>query len=93
MFQAITTKYLGPTNYRGSRIKARAQVGAITIPWDYALSVDDNHKAAAEALALKWEWAGLWIGGATYTNEGHTFVKVGSYGEAFHGSAFRVEEE
>lgn len=75
MFQAITTKFLGPTNHRGSRVKARAQVGSITIPWDYALSVDDNHKAAALALALKWEWSGQWIGGSTYTNEGHTFVR------------------
>ena len=93
MYQAITTKFLGPTNHRGSRVKARAQVGSITIPWDYALSVDDNHKAAAQALARKWGWSGHWIGGATYTNDGHTFVKVDSYGEAFHAFAFRVEGE
>ena len=51
MFQAITTKYLAPTNYRGARVKASAQSGSITLPWDHALSPVNNHRAAAEALA------------------------------------------
>ena len=56
MTQAITTKYFGPTNTRGSRVKAQAQAGSVTIHWDYALNSDDNHKAAAKALMAKFEW-------------------------------------
>lgn len=54
--QAIVTKNLGPTNSRGSRVKATAQAGSITIAWDHALNSDGNHEAAALALALKLGW-------------------------------------
>jgi len=54
--QAIQTRYLGPTNTRGSRIKAWAAAGSITIPYLHALSDQACHRAAAEALALKLEW-------------------------------------
>ena len=33
--QAIVTKYLGPTTYRGSRIVARCQAKKITVPYTY----------------------------------------------------------
>lgn len=56
MRQAIVTKYLGPTNTRGARVKATAYAGSVTIPWDDAKDVDDNHYAAALALAFKFEW-------------------------------------
>lgn len=54
--QAIRTRYLGPTNYRGSRIKASAQAGSVTVSYDYALNIDGNHKAAAQALVDKLDW-------------------------------------
>lgn len=54
--QAITTKYLGPTNTRGARIKATAACGSITIPWDHALDACGNHHAAACALARSKDW-------------------------------------
>lgn len=54
--QAIVTKFLGPTNNRGSRVKASAFAGSIIVSWDYSKGVDDNHYAAALALALKLEW-------------------------------------
>ena len=38
MFQAIQVKYLGPTNYRGSRYKAIAAAGSVTVGADNALS-------------------------------------------------------
>ena len=53
MYQAIVTKFLGPTNSRGARIVARAQAGKITVSWDHSLNVDANHTAAARALAEK----------------------------------------
>jgi hypothetical protein len=62
--QAIQTEYLGPTNVRGSRVKATAQAGSITLNWDNALNPDRNHKAAALALATKLGWNyGIWHGG------------------------------
>lgn len=54
--QAIQTKYLGPTNNRGSRVKATAAAGSVTVSWDYALNQCDNHRAAAKALCDKLRW-------------------------------------
>jgi hypothetical protein len=48
--QAITTKYLCPTNTRGARIKASCQSGSRIGSWDDALSADENHVAACAAL-------------------------------------------
>lgn len=53
MAQAITTKFIGPTNTKGSRIKASCWRASITISWDYALNSDANHKAAINALVNK----------------------------------------
>lgn len=63
MRQAIETKYIGPTNSRGARIKASAQAGSVTVPWDDGLDVDANHDRAAQALARKLNWTGKLIGG------------------------------
>jgi hypothetical protein len=40
--------------------------------WDDALNVDENHSAAAYALADKLQWTGAWHGGAT--KDGYCFV-------------------
>lgn len=75
--QAITTKYLGPTNSRGSRVKASAQAGSITVEWDDALNPPDNHAAAALAFAQKYDWdkhAKRMIGGALPDGSGYAFV-------------------
>lgn len=61
--QAITTKYVGATNTRGSRIVASADAGRVTVSWDYALDVFENHKKAAEAYCKKKGWTGRLIGG------------------------------
>jgi hypothetical protein len=57
-YMAIETKYLGPTNYRGSRIKATAldtfhsdaKPKSVTRPYDYADDADVNHWRAAALL-------------------------------------------
>ncbi len=72
--QAIVTEYMGPTNSRGSRIKAMAESGSVTVPYDYALNPDGNHAAAAMALADKFGWDGRWVGGAF--DNGYVFVDV-----------------
>lgn len=74
MRQAIITKYFGPTNSRGARIKATCQAGSITVPWDFSLGVDANHDAAAEALATKLDWKGLWIGGGMPGDTGNCYA-------------------
>jgi len=61
MPQAIVTKYFGPTNVRGSRVKATAQVGSVFVGWNSAFNSEANHKAAAVALAQKHGWYGRWI--------------------------------
>ena len=63
MRQAILTKYLAPTDYRDGRVKAQADAGSITLPWDSDLDTDENHLGAALALAAKYGWKGEWAGG------------------------------
>ena len=74
MRQAITTKFRGPTDHRGSRIIARADAGSVVVPYDHALDVLANHASAAEALATKLKWSGVWVGGGT--RNGYVYVLV-----------------
>jgi len=59
--QAIVTKYHGPTDARGSRISARCVGGRIFVSYDHALDSEENHEAAARALARKLEWSGVLV--------------------------------
>jgi len=87
----ISTKYVGPTNTRGSRVKAvtgdnnhaTGKPDTITVPWDNARNSLDNHKAAAKALAERLNWDGEWQGGDTET--GYVFIRFGS------NNTFKVE--
>lgn len=54
--QAVVTRYLGPTNYRGARIKATASAGTVTIPYPYELDERQAHWAAASKLIDHYEW-------------------------------------
>ena len=54
--QAIETKYLGPTNHRGARVRARCDAGRVIMPWDHALNPVQNHAAAARLLANRFGW-------------------------------------
>ena len=56
VMQAIVTKFLGATDYRGSRVKAKCQGGTLTLSWDHALNAEENHRAAARALRRKMGW-------------------------------------
>lgn len=53
MAYSVVTKFLGPTDHRGSRVRAVGIFGAVTIPWDHALDSLDNHYAAVRALLAK----------------------------------------
>jgi hypothetical protein len=55
----IVTRYLGPTNTRGSRVVATHRRDSETtyrktLDWDHALDGAENHRAAAEALVASW---------------------------------------
>lgn len=77
MRQSIATKYLGPTDARGSRVKATSSSGlSVTRPWDDALSIDENHAKAAIALCVKLTWKGRLAVGAAYKGDGNVYVFV-----------------
>lgn len=79
MTQGIWTKYLG-----NGRVKAIARTrgswggddAEIALRWNYdhALNADENHAAAAQALARKLGWAGLWHGGGRPDSVGYMYV-------------------
>lgn len=53
---AIRTKYLCPTDTKGSRVKAECKAKSIVVKWDYSLDIEDNHIRAAKKLCVKLEW-------------------------------------
>jgi hypothetical protein len=72
---AIQTKYLGPTNSRGSRIKAWTDSGfSVTISYPYAHSYELSHFQAVKALIekhkLDWDLTDMRYGG---TEDGYVF--------------------
>jgi len=79
--QTIITKFLGPTNHKGARVKARQSASyagrpkSLTVNWDHALGVEDNHKAAAMAFAQMMDWPGHWVAGDSGM-DGLVFVNV-----------------
>lgn len=74
--QAIETRYLGPTNHRGGRIKAIAWAGSVTIPYPHELNHEDGHRAAAQALIAKLGWQGTYAQGGNARGDGYVFVNV-----------------
>jgi hypothetical protein len=72
---AITTKYVGPTNTKGSRIVATGAKGqTVTIGYHStdANSDEGRHHEAAKALCRKMGWSGTLIPGST--DKGYVFV-------------------
>lgn len=64
MYAAITTRYLGPTDSRSSRIVASAGDGRrLTVQWNSGLNSEQNHRAGALALRNKMGWDGDLVGG------------------------------
>lgn len=51
MEQAIVTTYKPASGRLGSRIKVRCGASNTFVPYDYELSSDDNHRAAAYTMA------------------------------------------
>lgn len=79
--QAIVTRYFGPAARLGSRIKAKARAGSITVHYDSALGSEANHDKAASALADKFKWAGEWYSGGAPDGSGDmVYVNVAPSG-------------
>jgi hypothetical protein len=91
--QAIQTKFLGPTNSRGSRVKAFAAAGSVTISWDHRLNPEQNHRAAAEMFANRMNWTGKWFAG-TLPSGDMVFINAegASARDAFDDHAFEVHD-
>jgi hypothetical protein len=69
---AITTKFLGPRNFKGARIRATTASGkSLTIPYNYE-GGHQVHATAALELARKLGWTGTLIEGGT--KDGMVFV-------------------
>jgi hypothetical protein len=72
---AIETKYLSPTNTRGSKIKAYTCNGhSVLVGYDHALSHEAVHFEAVKALVAKykldWDISSMVYGG---TKNGYVF--------------------
>ena len=56
IMQAITVKYLGPTNSRGARVKASGGTGNVTLPFRHDQDMRQNVAAAVDELLLRNGW-------------------------------------
>lgn len=54
--QAIQTRYVGPTNFKGSRIRVKCDAKTFFVGWRDELSVDENHHAAAMRAFTELGW-------------------------------------
>ena len=72
--QTITTKYIGPTERRCSRIKVThsGNYTSMIMRYDHALNAEENYIVAAKLLAERLNWDGQFIGG--HTKDGLVFV-------------------
>lgn len=92
MRAAITTKFLGPSNVKGSRYKATARARGSAKGFDGEdlpeLSLTDdanhgtnftfNHARVAKLLAVKLGWHGLYICGGLPSGDGYCYVCAAS---------------
>jgi len=73
MRQSIVTTFYGPTNTRGSRVKATSDAGSVWMNWKHELNCSENHQQSDLALAKKLGWRGTWVGGSLPKNAGYAF--------------------
>lgn len=97
---SIITKFLGPTNTRGSRVsatlsdhgsemaRASDKPSRIVVDWDHRHNPEENHRLAAFALAKRLGWDGEWVGGDAPGSAGYVFVRA-----LAHAPRFTVESE
>ena len=72
--KAIKTKYIGPTNFKGARIKASdCDSNSITIPYPHELDSHQAHMLAAVKLCEKMQWPIKLIQGSLGNDYVHVF--------------------
>ena len=77
--KTIVTKYLCPSNFRGSRIKATdGDRNQVIIGYDDSINSEPNHAAACLALCRKMGWKGRLQGGRTKSGMVWTFIDRGN---------------
>lgn len=92
--QTILTKYFGPTDHRGTRIRAKASYAKTTYwhDWDYSKNAEENYREAARQLLIKLNWesvAGSWVMGSL-TGGDYIFVNTS---DQFYSINFNETEE
>lgn len=81
----IITRYLGPTNHKGSRIVAThkrdsEQTWRKVIEWDNTHNAEENHQAAAQALLDSWPYdTDLVIAGKGHDQDAYYWLVVGRW--------------
>lgn len=73
---AITCKYMGPTNHRGSRILLSSGYDKMLIPLDGRYGFETNCEKAVEKFLLRYDYEGTWIG--SHSLNGMVFVPAHS---------------
>lgn len=53
---AIRSKFYGPTERRGSCVRAFANGRRVGVPWEHSLDSESNHRRAVIALCDKLGW-------------------------------------
>ena len=77
--QAIVTRYVNPTDHKPGRIVARCDAKRITVEWEDALDIAENHASAALVLFQSLGWhtqCDLVMGGTWRSHGGYLFVQV-----------------
>jgi hypothetical protein len=72
--QAITVKYLKPTETRGSRLKAECKTGSVTIGLPYHVDGEQAARLAAITLCDKFRWRSYNLVGGQLKNGDYVFV-------------------
>jgi hypothetical protein len=77
--QAITTRYRGPTDTKGSSIRASCDGGSASVSYDSAFDTDANHYAAVKKLCDKLGWDAARFFGGNLPAGGVAWVPVFTY--------------
>jgi hypothetical protein len=71
--QAISTKFMGPTNTKSQRIKATCAAKTLYVEWCDHLNIEENHIHAASQLIKTLQWGKTF---ATGSNKDGTYSHV-----------------
>jgi hypothetical protein len=84
--QAIITKFLCPTNFRGSRYQAKCEAMTVTVAADHALNAEENHLAVCAELCRRMDARNL----AKYGSKAAQWTKPKASGQIPSGEYVHV---